>query len=99
MTDFVDADCETLFKLAIEHSPFLRYHEAERFFPILAESWLTMTSRAPWASDPDIVQKTLGDVAADPGPPRPEPAAGVGRRRHGQLIDQQADDDEAGNEQ
>ena len=66
MTDFVAADCETLFKLAVEHSPFLRYHEAERFFPILAESWLTLTSHAPWASDPDILEKTLGDVAADP---------------------------------
>jgi hypothetical protein len=46
-----------------------------------------------------LLDPVLGDVAADPGPPRPEPAAGVGRRRHGQLIDQQADDDEAGNEQ
>ena len=46
-----------------------------------------------------LLDPVLPDVAADPRPPRREPAAGVGRGRHGQLIDQQADDGKAGNEQ
>ncbi len=62
----VVADCDTLYKLATRYSPFLRYHEKERFFPILAESWLRMTTAAPWAADPHVADKDLGDHPLDP---------------------------------
>jgi hypothetical protein len=64
--NLVIADCDTLYKLAVRYSPFLRFHEKERFFPILAESWLRMTTAAPWAADAEAAQKDLGDHPLDP---------------------------------
>jgi hypothetical protein len=42
------ADCETLRELANAYHPFVRYADDERFFPALAEAWLSHTTSAPW---------------------------------------------------
>lgn len=59
-----EATCDHLFGLAMRYAPSLRFHELERFFPLLAESWLSMTSGAPW---PDTVEATAdhSDVPLD----------------------------------
>lgn len=44
----VRAVCETLHELAEAYHPFVRFADAERFFPALAESWLSHASAAPW---------------------------------------------------
>jgi hypothetical protein len=46
--DFMRADCATLRELAEAYHPFVRYADAERFFPALAEAWLQHASAAPW---------------------------------------------------
>jgi hypothetical protein len=62
-SDPIPIDCDTLHELAVAYSPVLRFHESERFFPALAESWLTHTTEAPW---PDDASHVLGDFAIDP---------------------------------
>ncbi|MDQ6696551.1 MAG: hypothetical protein M3Z46_03735 [Actinomycetota bacterium] len=56
-------DCPALQDIAQRFSPVLRFHEQERFFPVLAESWLTHTTEAPWTSD---AAHQMGDLAPDP---------------------------------
>jgi hypothetical protein len=58
----VNLDDKTLYDLAQRFSPVLRFHPDERFFPVLAESWLTHTTEAPW---PDDTGHILGDLASD----------------------------------
>src|SRR6185369_17422298 len=60
--DRIVATCETLYELALAYHPILRFADAERVFPILAESWLTHTTGAPW---------TAADAEADDVPPDP----------------------------
>lgn len=69
----VRTDCKTLHEVARRFSPVVRFHEQERFFPVLAESWLTHTTEAPWADDPGHF---LGDLAPD------------GARRGAALLEQ-----------
>lgn len=59
----VKLDCNTLHEIAVLFSPVLRFHPQERFFPVLAESWLTHTTEAPWTTDP---AHQLGDFTPDP---------------------------------
>jgi hypothetical protein len=59
----IPLNCKTLYELAIALSPVLRFHPEERFFPVLAESWLTHTTESPWMTDPG---HWLGDLAPDP---------------------------------
>ncbi len=47
----IDATCDSLRELAAAYSPILRYDQRERCFPILAESWLTHTTAAPWSEE------------------------------------------------
>lgn len=49
--DGTEATCESLRELAAAYSPILRYDVSERCFPVLAESWLTHTTAAPWAEE------------------------------------------------
>ena len=57
----VDATRENLVELAANYSPMLRYAADERFFPVLAESWLSHTSAAPW----DAADAEEDDLPAD----------------------------------
>jgi hypothetical protein len=59
----VQLDCNTLADIANRFSPILRFHPEERFFPVLAESWLTHTTEAPWWDD---TAHQLGDISLDP---------------------------------
>lgn len=59
----IQLDAKSLYELAQRHSPVLRFHEQERFYPVLAESWLTHVSEAPWTTDP---AHHLGDLKPDP---------------------------------
>lgn len=59
----VTLDCDSLYALARRYSPVLRFHERERFYPALAEAYLTHVTEAPWSSDP---AHHLGDLAPDP---------------------------------
>ncbi len=61
-TQAIPLDCESLYALAVRLSPVLRFHPQERFFPVLAESWLTHTTEAPWVTDS---AHWLGDLAPD----------------------------------
>jgi len=53
-------DPKGLEMLARRFSPVLRFHEDERFFPLLAESWLTHTSTGVWPEDdaPEVHRRT-----------------------------------------
>lgn len=44
----VEATCENLRELADAYHPFVAFTELERFFPILAEMWLTHSTHAEW---------------------------------------------------
>ena len=59
----IPLDCKALYELAQRFSPVLHYHEQERFYPVLAESWLTHTTEAPWSTD---TAHHLGDLKPDP---------------------------------
>ncbi|MEO6627071.1 MAG: hypothetical protein ABIP03_00735 [Aquihabitans sp.] len=59
----IQLDPKSLYELAQRHSPVLRFHEQERFYPVLAESWLTHVSEAPWTTDP---AHHMGDLKPDP---------------------------------
>ena len=61
-TDPVPIEERALYELAHRFSPVLRFHQEERFFPALAESWLTHTTEAPWDSDGP---HWLGDLTPD----------------------------------
>ena len=43
---------DTVEALARQFSPVLRFHPDERFFPLLAEAWLTTTTDGVWPDDP-----------------------------------------------
>ncbi len=58
----VQLDCKTLADVANRFSPILRFHPQERFFPVLAESWLTHTTEASWSTD---TAHQLGDIYPD----------------------------------
>jgi hypothetical protein len=47
----IEIEPKVLEMLARRYSPVLRFHEDERFFPLLAESWLTHTSNGVWPED------------------------------------------------
>lgn len=59
----IELDCKSLWTLAQRFSPILAFHEQERFFPALVESWLSHVTEAPWATDP---AHQLGDLGPDP---------------------------------
>lgn len=61
--DPVPIEERALFELARRFSPVVRFHPDERFFPVLAESWLTHTTEAPWDTD---AAHWLGDLPPDP---------------------------------
>ena len=44
----VDATCENLRELADAYHPFVAFVDTERFFPILAEAWLSHSTNAAW---------------------------------------------------
>lgn len=50
-------------ELAAAYAPVLRYADTERFFPVLAESWLTHTTSAPW----EPAQVEADDLPVDLG--------------------------------
>jgi hypothetical protein len=56
-------DCDVIHALAQRYSPVLRFHEQERFYPALAEAYLSHVTEAPWTSDP---AHHLGDLPPDP---------------------------------
>jgi hypothetical protein len=45
---FVPVGCNQLRELADTYQPFVRFADAERFFPALAEAWLSHATSAPW---------------------------------------------------
>lgn len=48
----VEANCENLRELAEAYHPFVAFTDLERFFPILAEMWLTHSTHARWPAGP-----------------------------------------------
>jgi hypothetical protein len=61
--DLVRADCANLRELAEAYHPFVRFADAERFFPALAEAWLGHASAAPWPPRRDDASAvTLGQI-------------------------------------
>ena len=63
---FEPVTAEVLEKLSNLHSPILRFHEEERFFPLLAEAWLTTSTNGIWpeSATPEVAR--LGQPVADP---------------------------------
>jgi hypothetical protein len=59
--EFVDATCGNLRELAAAYSPILRFDDRERLFPVLAESWLTHTSAAPWSTTDEEEDDLVAD--------------------------------------
>jgi hypothetical protein len=58
----IGASCANLGELAAAYSPILRYDDREQIFPVLAESWLTHTTAAPWV--PELAEED--DLPVDP---------------------------------
>ncbi len=50
--DGFEATCDSLRELAAAYAPTLLFNTAETLFPILAESWLSHVTYAPWPGDP-----------------------------------------------
>ncbi|MBJ7457500.1 MAG: hypothetical protein JHC74_15720, partial [Thermoleophilia bacterium] len=48
----IQLDDQVIERLARQFHPVLRFHEAERFFPVLAESWLTTATNGVWPESP-----------------------------------------------
>jgi hypothetical protein len=60
---FTEATAANLKELAWAYQPIMRFADSESFFPVLAESWLTHTTSAPW----DAAEAEADDLPADPG--------------------------------
>lgn len=66
--EWVTADCETVQEVAQAYAPTLAFSEAERYFPILAESWLSHSSYGPWPTgEPDGMSHLLPTDDANRG--------------------------------
>src|SRR5262245_4643033 len=78
--EFVVADCDRLRELADTYHPFIRFADAERFFPALAEAWLSHATAAPWPA-----------LRLRPGSPTPA-ETGVDRNRRGTGVCRANDD-------
>lgn len=66
--EWVRADCDAVQELAQAYAPTLAFSEEERFFPILAESWLSHSSYGQWPSDePDGMSHLLPTDGANRG--------------------------------
>lgn len=61
----IPLDDQAVDMLARRFAPVLRFHEEERFFPVLAESWLTTATNGVW---PEAAARTvqLGSRPDDP---------------------------------
>ena len=71
----MDGDCRSIAELADTYSPFVRWSDAERFFPILAESWLQHASSAPWPGRDDAGTPRRASTAGAGAPPSARPTS------------------------
>jgi hypothetical protein len=60
---FTEVTPATLKELAWAYQPIMRFADSESFFPVLAESWLTHTTAAPW----DAAEAEPDDLPVDAG--------------------------------
>ncbi|MCX5046302.1 hypothetical protein OG921_24320 [Aldersonia sp. NBC_00410] len=49
----IELTAEAIEALALRFYPILRFHEEERFYPLLAESWLTTVANGVWPESPN----------------------------------------------
>ncbi|MBJ7330205.1 MAG: hypothetical protein JHC95_09930 [Solirubrobacteraceae bacterium] len=83
----IELDDKTIEQMARQFHPILRFHEDERFFPLLAEAWLTTATNGVWPEAPfrevklasrpeDPFRRGAALCRADPRMPEVDPISG-----------------------